>query len=825
MKITLCRCLAAVFFCYGMLAAHDVGTHWYVGLQTLDVWQNYDSEFYNLVKLTRTDVLAVRARKFYLIGLALPDILDNQDAIYALVDTLYALRGGDPPWPFQGSGFHIEDQTMNEVQTRIELNGQPHNLAKLKEMIDWVRTNVGEPENRAVVYGACMHVIHDLYAHMVLQPGAFGYGKVYHRHSVPPFDEPLFLAEEYYEIFTPTFIPNWNFVATDLYRGFFMNTFQLVSIDAESPCADLAHVYDELGRPVYGFQDGNWASIETFVTAANAVQYGTPSLTRERLEAYIHGSFVGFFILFGYEKGGSNIGGLAGHPNWNFADILDYLKNIGEDNFTAGMLLSLAYDCVIRPMSASSAITFLHKLLTSPLNVKPWAVDLIPYLDLAEDMIEDLPGSWCTYLESPEGIATLWPAITNFYEFGSDYGKLSWTVLTWNQGTVKKPNLRASYSNEIGKAIALKDFYYQSLVNGSSYFDTWMDNRPIYTAMRKQGPLGGLFDVTDVTYYDQPTVLKMHFSRDASPVWEEIEIPNSPYTIGLEYDIFKYGRTRIQVYGKGFDGCPPEHQLYVMQIFGSVGRHSGNLVFDAFNATNNGDREASFRVSSYSYTNWSYDIMIDSDYRGKVPQQAPYTSWFNVGIPTRTAAQDPINDPMRYWPYVLQIVPLRKPINLDCYEIYPRQILLTWTDQSNLEDGFLIARQRDGGQWIEDYKSVGASVTQFIDTMTLFHTYIYKIRAYDIHGRTSAWSDTAMIIPGMIAQTPFSEITAFNANNKSAAGLGDTIHLLANADVYPHCAYYSTSNNGGLDFSSWELITECDTNAALALDPDGTPWI
>ncbi|MBE0434030.1 hypothetical protein IBX73_11285 [candidate division WOR-3 bacterium] len=121
MKTIICRCAVVAVLVCGTATAHDVGTHWYIGLQTLDVWQNYDSEFYNLVKLTRTDVLAVRARKFYLIGLALPDMLDNQDAVYALVDTLYALRGGDPPWPLKGSGFHIEGHTKNETQTLIEL--------------------------------------------------------------------------------------------------------------------------------------------------------------------------------------------------------------------------------------------------------------------------------------------------------------------------------------------------------------------------------------------------------------------------------------------------------------------------------------------------------------------------------------------------------------------------------------------------------------------------------------------------------------------------------------------------------------------------------
>jgi len=228
------------------LWGHGLATHKYIGSQTFEVWQDYDPEFYSA--LLRNDSVGVMTRKFYYIGLVLPDLIDTnaQKAMQALITHLYEDLPGDTTvvidytvqkeilgvWiriPLRitasvhmniFSPLRIQEATYNQVQQLMYFNGDfPNtNLTKLREMVEFAKSQGWSPVDKALIYGAYMHVIHDLYAHMVLQPALFGYPYVVESDSV--VDKGLlYFPELYYELFTDTYIPDWSFME-DLYAGY-----------------------------------------------------------------------------------------------------------------------------------------------------------------------------------------------------------------------------------------------------------------------------------------------------------------------------------------------------------------------------------------------------------------------------------------------------------------------------------------------------------------------------------------------------------------------------------------------------------------------------
>lgn len=48
MKVNAKPCIIAVLICIVGMYAHDAGTHWYIGLNTTEVWLNYDAAFCNI---------------------------------------------------------------------------------------------------------------------------------------------------------------------------------------------------------------------------------------------------------------------------------------------------------------------------------------------------------------------------------------------------------------------------------------------------------------------------------------------------------------------------------------------------------------------------------------------------------------------------------------------------------------------------------------------------------------------------------------------------------------------------------------------------------
>ena len=93
----------------------------------------------------------------------------------------------------------------------------------------------------------------------------------------------------------------------------------------------------------------------------------------------------------------------------------------------------------------------------------------------------------------------------------------------------------------------------------------------------------------------------------------------------------------------------------------------------------------------------------------------------------------------------------------------PLSVQLTWTDNSNNEDGFIVEREGLGPEAFVIVDTVSANTTLYVDTTVTYLTYVYRLTAFNAFGQ-SAYSDTAQIVVPV-------ELTSFNASIKDAGVL------------------------------------------------------
>jgi len=85
--------------------------------------------------------------------------------------------------------------------------------------------------------------------------------------------------------------------------------------------------------------------------------------------------------------------------------------------------------------------------------------------------------------------------------------------------------------------------------------------------------------------------------------------------------------------------------------------------------------------------------------------------------------------------------PPNAPSDLVATAVSETQVDLTWNDNANNENGFLIQRKVGAGGTFVDLDTVGANVESYPDTSCdPSTTYCYQVRAYNSYG-DSAWSN------------------------------------------------------------------------------------
>ncbi|OYD14524.1 hypothetical protein CH333_07815, partial [candidate division WOR-3 bacterium JGI_Cruoil_03_44_89] len=659
--------IGAVMLCTGSVYGFDPATHMYIGSQTFDIWQDFDPDFYDcLVGNYGVPYIEMMTRKFYYIGLMLPDILseESQGWTRTLINELYNIRDHIP-----GGPLHIEEHTKNNVQTPIIFDPNPSNdLSKIKEMAEWARDQ-DFPYNfdhyqKALIYGAYMHLIQDLYARTVVQPSRFGYG--YAIESDSALSLPLlFLAECYHDIFTPTYIPNWNFIRSDLYKGAFLRTGgdhdpeDWINMGISNwGYLDFCCVYDADAISHGGWQNYDFLPVQRFVEAAYAVGYNTDNLTQERLESYIHGLGLGMFFAYGYERDFSNLGGAFTHPNWAPIDIIEFVGEIGHEECSFRI-------CDI-PILEDLVDWIIWRFI---FNAGFPALDIILDFLAIIPSFPDLSHPWPYYFESTDGLDDLWEAVVlageDTPELETLYRRARRELEYWeNYAQVKKPNLRASYNEEPTNVMAIENRYRNTLM-GSENLNYTMDGMSVWNLSRKAGLLGGMYPV-DGNYYGQPGVIDMCFEEDGNLVYTEtpICVEGNPSYIDLKYDLVTFGPSKVKISGNG------ETELTYTDLPGPS-RQTSTLPVNAQDAINQGIEELSFKAETQAQDGPYYTVMFNSDYRDAynstpiIYDNPTYDSLFKSGDPTRVAGENPHSHPGVYWPYVLPMTQvLARPTNL-----------------------------------------------------------------------------------------------------------------------------------------------------------------
>jgi len=152
-------------------------------------------------------------------------------------------------------------------------------------------------------------------------------------------------------------------------------------------------------------------------------------------------------------------------------------------------------------------------------------------------------------------------------------------------------------------------------------------------------------------------------------------------------------------------------------------------------------------------------------------------------------------NPSRRWDsthVTLQLsLPPSAPSNLVAQFIpSPLSVELTWTDNSNNENGFIIEREAQSPDAFVVIDTVSANTNLFVDNTVSYSTYNYRITAYNAFGQ-SAYSNVAQIIVPV-------ELTSFNASIKDE---GVLLEWTTSTEL----------NNSGFEIqrnqsSSWETI-------------------
>jgi len=640
--------------------AHDLATHMYIASKTFDIWQDFDPQFYRDLTGPRNEYIPMLTRKFYYIGCMLPDMFTQQDYIKSIIDRLYHVRdtiiqiAGTRIIHIQMTGpLYIQDITEAMIQAPLISRDEddPHrNLDKLREMVLWARDHCRYSYEKAMIYGCYMHVVHDIYAHEVLQPSRFGYGLAV---EPPQAEEDAFLQvpELYYEYFSQTYIDDWSFIL-DLYLGW--------DITLNEPVIGDFQFYFQSYTPgetpeIYAsWQDyefwglGRITPVEKFTEASTEVGYiDSTELSYWKLKSYLHGLAIGVFMIYGYRMDedyfDTDIGGIMAHPEWKLSDIA---------SFEATLLQRwVSYNFPFNILDLLESVIFNGSLLI-PFDPEKLQIGFLGLLAkfIAKCDVEPIasfPYAWSEIIQDTAKLDQLWNALCevdyDVQEYEDYYQKMrAYLVYYQRYAAIKKPNLRSTYSEEEQEALNLKNLYkahLMSILEGEPFLSTNAYNNIV---ARKSGVLGGIIPIPSDKYYRQPGVFDIHFEKDGNPVYTTVDIPleGPGGEISLKYSLISLGPFIVSVHKVGQDD---NHYLTYERFSDSYKKLSGAINCNVQDLVEDGEDTVYFCVRTrHKFYPHDYATMLKSDYREYFDNPAIsnnnyYLTYFNEGNPVRTS--------------------------------------------------------------------------------------------------------------------------------------------------------------------------------------------
>ena len=187
---------------------------------------------------------------------------------------------------------------------------------------------------------------------------------------------------------------------------------------------------------------------------------------------------------------------------------------------------------------------------------------------------------------------------------------------------------------------------------------------------------------------------------------------------------------------------------------------------------------------------------------------APLTTyWYRVRAYTTGGASDYSNQTNALTPTVTA------PSGLTATAVSTNQINLSWTDNSNNEDGFYIERAPDNGgvpgAWTQ-IAAVGANVTTYSDTGAATNTkYWYRVRAYNAGGNSGYSNQASATTPLLMAPSGLTA-TAVSTNQVNLSWLDNS----SNEDGFD---IERAPDNGGSP-GTWAQIATVGANVTTYSD-------
>ena len=186
-------------------------------------------------------------------------------------------------------------------------------------------------------------------------------------------------------------------------------------------------------------------------------------------------------------------------------------------------------------------------------------------------------------------------------------------------------------------------------------------------------------------------------------------------------------------------------------------------------------------ANSTSYTNSSLSSSTTYYYRIRAYKSTTHSSFSNIANGTTSA------DPS-----------LNAPSNLQLVSKTSSSVNISWTDNSNNEDGFQIERSSSQNGTYTEVGTVSTNVSSFVNSgLTANTTYYYRVRAYNGSG-TSSYSNVLNVTTDQNQQTDYEPNNSFVDAAEIPTETTISSYIQSNGDVDYFKFSINTSNGGAL---------------------------
>ena len=362
------------------------------------------------------------------------------------------------------------------------------------------------------------------------------------------------------------------------------------------------------------------------------------------------------------------------------------------------------------------------------------------------------------------------PIITNFTAYNTPYGGL-WirggtltTNSAWNQTGIVYilgDNLTVAGGSTLtiapGVIVKVKYESYsgdkRSLVVNGTLNVNGTAGAPVYFTSTRDDTVGG--DTNGDSNSTSPLAgdwQSIHFRSGSSGALSHLII---------RYGGYPYGVVRIEDASPAFSHCAIHHNsnagVYVYANMQSaaptfsyctvrnnpIGLHSQSNSPNIANPVINNSEI--YNNTNYGVYNATSGNWIDAINNWWGNDSGPYdpTASCTDGDCNNAGTGDRVNNYVQYRPWTVSTTPPTAPGGLSAVSVSASQIDLSWSDNSNNENGFKIERSPNGSSDWTQIASVNANVTTYQDSgLTCGTTYYYRVYAYNTGGNSS-YSNTA----------------------------------------------------------------------------------